>query len=356
MSDKVKYYLYGDMKHILMFSYPLYLEKLNEFYEEVDDPSSSDVIFISYSQDIAWDKFPEFYRFQKKLNAKIILLCEEPLWDLSWSSNICTISGKTYATKFESKVQISHLGYTDTKIFEYKKIPYFLTTNDLYFKNYLTYIDKIKSINISEILKSKKYDVSGIYARRTVITNNEFYVGDDVNNKCLHLFKNQLADDLKNNNDDLRCDFFGVNNSSYEGLTDITIYDSSKFHQAKLDWCFKNSKFLFALENTMHKSYVTEKIFDAVATLSIPIYCLPPTEDIKFKGINLYDFLFNDYETLFNVLIKKIKEFNVESTLKENLKILENYYLKNYEISIADEISDRVVKLNENVNRILNED
>ena len=153
------------------------------------------------------------------------------MWDLSWSGNICEKEGKTYATKHNSraKVQIHHLGYLDTEIFEYKKIPYFLTTSDIYFKNYLTYIDKIKNTDITKICMAKKYDVSGIYARRYDITDNEFNVGDDVNNKCLHFFKNKLADDFKNTNE-LTCDFFGENNSSYEGLTDITIYDSLDFH------------------------------------------------------------------------------------------------------------------------------
>lgn len=355
--SKIKYYLYGDNQNILMFSYPLYLEQLNEFYEKVDDPNNADVVFISYSQDIAWEKFPAFNKFQKKINAKIILLAEEPMWDLSWSGNIREQEGKTYATKHNSrtKVQIHHLGYTDTEIFEYKKIPYFLTTSDVYFKNYLTYIDKIKNTDITKICMAKKYEVSGIYAKRFNPTDNEFYVGDDVNNKCLHFFKNKLADDFKNNNE-LTCDFFGHNNSTYEGLTDITIYDSLDFHSAKLEWSFLNTKFLFALENTMTKSYVTEKIFDAVASLSIPIYCLPPYEDIKFKGINLYDSLSNDYETLFSELVKQIKEFDVETILKENVEILENYYLSEYEQTVKEEISNRVVKLNENINRILNED
>lgn len=355
--SKIKYYLYGDNQDILMFSYPLYLEQLNEFYEKVDDPNNADVVFISYSHDIAWEKFPAFNKFQKKINAKIILLCEEPMWDLSWSGNIREIDGKTYATKHNSrtKVEIHHLGYLDTQIFEYKKIPYFLTTSDVYFKNYLTYIDKIKNTDITQICMAKKYEVSGIYAKRFDPTDNEFYVGDDVNNKCLHFFKNKLADDFKNNNE-LTCDFFGHNNSTYEGLTDITIYDSLDFHSAKLEWSFLNTKFLFALENTMTKSYVTEKIFDAVASLSIPIYCLPPYEDIKFKGINLYDSLSNDYETLFSELVKQIKEFDVETILKENVEILENYYLSEYEQTVKEEISNRVVKLNENINRILNED
>ena len=240
-------------------------------------------------------------------------------------------------------------------MFSYKKIPHFLTTSDVYFKNYLTYVNKAKITDISKIWTKKKYDVSGIYVRRHAETKNEFHVGDNINNKCLHFFKNKLADDLKNNNNDLDCDFFGENNSTYEGLTDITIRDSLDFHAAKLEWSFFNTKFLFAFENTMTESYVTEKIFDAVASLSIPIYCLPPTEDIKFKGINLYDSLFKGYETLLSELVKKIKELDTETALKENLDILENHYLSEYESNIKEEISSRVLKLNKSVNRILNE-
>ena len=78
----------------------------------------------------------------------------------------------------------------------------------------MTYIDKIKNTDITKICMAKKYDVSGIYARRYDITDNEFNVGDDVNNKCLHFFRINL-DDFKNTNE-LTCDFFGENNSSYE--------------------------------------------------------------------------------------------------------------------------------------------
>ena len=68
--SKIKYYLYGDNQHILMFSYPLYLEQLNEFYEKVDDPINADVVFISYSQDIAFKKFPEFFSISEKNKCK----------------------------------------------------------------------------------------------------------------------------------------------------------------------------------------------------------------------------------------------------------------------------------------------
>ena len=55
-------------------------------------------------------------------------------------------------------------------------------------------------------------------------------------------------------------------------------------------------------------------------SLSIPIYCLPPTEDIKFKGINLYDLLSNDYETLWGELVKQINELDLEPIFKRKLR------------------------------------
>ena len=335
-----------------MFSYEIYLEHLSEYYEKVSSPKQADVIFVTYVQNIR-DDFKKFYNYQLGSNAKIVILSEEPVWDLSWSQSIKWEGDKQIVSNLKNtkKVQVERINFINSNVFWYNKIPFFLTTQKAYTDNYLNYIDRLENEDLADIVQKKSYDVTGVFSRRTKDYINEFYVGDDVDKKCLNTFRGLLCDTLKEKSS-LKCDFFGFNNSEYTGLTDITIYDSTEFHRVKLDWCIDNAKFLFAFENTMLRTYVTEKIFDAVASVSVPIFCQVPSERCDFIGINMYDHISNDFESTYNSMLNEYEKIDILDVVKYNLNILKDVY-KNGHDQVQEEIKSRVLRLNEAVEKVL---
>lgn len=352
MGEKIKYTLYGNAQHICMFSYEIYLEHLTEYYEMVSNPKDADVIFVTYVQNIR-DNFNRFYNYQKGSNAKIIILSEEPLWDLSWSSTIKWRGTQqiVYGRRNKIKIDIERINFINTDVFSYKKIPFFLTTQKVYTDNYLNFIDKLETENIEDIIQKKNYDVSGVFSCRVQPINNEFNLGDDIDKKCLNTFRSLLGDTFKENSS-LKCDFFGNNNSEYEGLTDITIYDSTEFHKVKLNWCIDNAKFLFSFENTMLRTYVTEKVFDAAASASVPIFCQFPDEKCEFRGINIYDYITNDYETMYNSVLCELEKTDIVDVVKYNLEILKSVYKDGHD-QVQTEIKSRILRLNDEVRKLL---
>lgn len=352
MSKKIKYTLYGSSKHICMFSYEIYLKHLSEYYEKVGDPKKADVIFVTYVQNIQ-DNFKRFFNYQLGSNAKIVILSEEPVWDLSWSQAIKLEGNKQIVSNIRNtkKVEVERINFINTDVFSYNKIPFFLTTQRAYTDNYLTYIDKLENADLADIVRKKSYDVTGVFSRRTKDYINEYYVGDNIDKKCLNTFRGLLCDNLKEESS-LKCDFFGLNNSEYKGLTDITIYDSTEFHKVKLDWCIDNAKFLFAFENTMLRTYVTEKIFDAVASASVPIFCQFPDEKYEFHGINIYDHITDDFKTTYNSVLCELEKADVVDLVRYNLEILKSIY-KDGHNQVQAEIKSTVLRLNDEVTKLL---
>ena len=132
----IKYYKYGYSTKICPFSYVSYQEALSNFFCEVDCPGDADFILFSYINDIYKD-FSEF--LSVKQDKPAILVSEEPIWDNSWSSFIRSEKGDYIARdKCDDSLYFHYhiINHKFTDIFEYKYIPYFLTTDQVYLKNY----------------------------------------------------------------------------------------------------------------------------------------------------------------------------------------------------------------------------
>lgn len=355
-STKIKYFFYGNNKKLSMFSYESYKDELSSIFTEVTCPYNNkvDVVFVSYIGDIL-DNFKRFYIFSKKVDAKIILLSEEPLFDNEGSDRILYKKGKTYIknSRGNRRIRIHILNYFTTDIFEFDKIPYFLTTNTKYIEHYKSELIKLDASYDNWI--NKKYDFASLHLKRKS-NYDKVQLKNLENGKLLGDLREQLMILLTDSNE-FTTKFIGHGYELEHKLTDTTIEtnrDDANWHIKKLNWCKQNSKFLLSIENTICKNYITEKIFDSIASYSIPIFYLKDDQKIKFEGINLYKYKHENFEECKRDLIRDILliKNNPTSMLNRNLNnLIELISCADYQVKY--EISNRVKKLKYNVMNII---
>ena len=107
-----------------------------------------------------------------------------------------------------------------------------------------------------------------------------------------------------------------------------------------------SSRYLLSMENTLAPNYITEKIFDAVFSLNVPIFNFPPDHEfhkLGLKGINIFDI--DDVKTYINESVQKDNSQIVIENLIQGNKIL-----KNIGNDMVKESIQRIEKLNKKLN------
>ena len=342
--NKIKYILYGESKKICMFSYETYLPYLADYFEKVDNVKNADVVIVTFVGDIV-NNYKRFLGFIENSDAKVVLLSEEPLFDTRWSDRIIYENDKTFVRNLRGKkeIELHILSYFTSDIFDFDKIPYFLTTNKNIMGNYRKQISLLENKNLVKHWQQKQYDVVGLQIKRP--EEGKFDFSEIKEGTSLGRLREELIDKFVDDSA-IKTKFLG---SGYEKLKHITEFtnessrDSAEWHTTKLNYCSNKSKFLLSIENTICKNYITEKIFDAISTNSLPIFFQTHKVDFKFTGINLYNKKINNMQHCYQELISDIKKYseNAEDVLHENLVSLKHFL--NYDLKC--EIEKRVGKL-----------
>ena len=351
--NKIKYFQYEPHSAVSMFSYQPYEKYIKQYFEPTTHSSFADIMIATYSIDFY--NHGGLSNLYSKIN-NLFVLCEEPLWNkFSSFYKGHLFSQKHYDIKREKvNIPVTELNYKTSDIFSYETVPYFLTTNEKYIKNHKKWLAISNQTGINKIIGShseRKYKIGGLFSHRT----KESYRYDKFNsNPCLSSIRTKIAENLlKINNDNI---FIGEN-WKIPNLSS-TIYNKNSWkqalwHEEKLDWATSNVRMLYAVENTSTPNYVTEKIFDAVISNSIPIYYMKETEFFydKIKGINLYNF---DLERMVEDIdyCKQIFEgdINYEEIITHNFNFA-NTFFDNIERKVDKEIEKRVRKLYKHIKR-----
>lgn len=353
-SGRLKYYYYGTHHDISIFAYKTYLNQTQSKFTRVTSPEQADFILVTYLVDMLHDEqqFIDMY----PTDMPVIVLCEEPLWDKMSQVYYGIDITKKYQTLTlcNTAVDVVLLNHWTSKIYNYNTTPYFLTTNTYCNRNYnkrlLHQID-LSTDELSRKWSDKKIDVVGLFRYMSKLEMS-YNPTDSV--KILYKIRTELADSLTRTN--LKTQFSGKDWPG--GEVGDTIYDPNSreygtWHSNKLKHV-KQSKFCFAIENTIHDQYMTEKIYDAISALSIPIYYMPDTHRHydKLMGVNLFD---HDIERCvhdmryFKKIINHAKDRHVE-ILQNNIRFMYDYLgVGSYDSHIQTEISDRVKHVHDEI-------
>lgn len=256
-SRRLSVTLCGDHRHRTPLAYDAYRPLVRERIDIVDDPRDADVLVFGFSKDIA--TLPKhLLASARKRSAKLVVLSEEPLWDTVWSKN----SHLMTARDERSGADYFNLNHFTTDIFSFATFPYFITTHDSYFARYRSLLFRNSSLNASDFLDIWS-EASTSYA---FIAEKRLEEAYDVRTEGgaigLSRFRSSLAEAMKGPGTLIRGAGWAA------GPRRQQVPD---WHLEKLADLDRSTRCLSAIENTFWDTYVTEKIFDAYATCSIPI-------------------------------------------------------------------------------------
>ena len=283
---KTKIYLFGRHSEKTPFYYTSYRHIFSKYFDYTEDIDQANILIFGFSKDI-FDGITKISAAQKKNPAiKLIVLSEEPLWDSLWSKGF-----------LQKKVSIQHKGITvsyynlnhfTSNIFSFKKIPYFITTHNDFFNRYGSYFQRNKNFSTNKIYKIWEEAVirKAFFAEKRLGKKyNIAMEKQDLLGLCT--FRTEVAENVDK-------DKLLLVGQGWDEISSCQKRQSlADWHLDKLATLDKQSYVVSGIENTHFPSYITEKIFDALLVVGIPLYVASPQHHITKlisddSFINLY--------------------------------------------------------------------
>lgn len=312
----MKIHLVGSHSNRTPFAYDEYKYFFSKLFTYVDVPEDSDFLIFGFVKDFEPNIDIIVKCKERNPQLKIVVVSEEPLWDSLWSGD--------FFEKKQSKVlkgykfDFLYLNHQNSDVFNFEKIPYFITTNNDYIVRYQMMFSRNSAMNEADIKSVWDNAIinTAFYAEfRDDEKYNAFFYDEGVFG--LSNFRTKLATGYKRGNVLRVGSGWGAGNKR-QALPD--------WHLDKLASLDMNCIYISAIENTHQKNYISEKLFDAYACLAIPLYFSTSHHKVK-KIISSECFVRFDVNDLAseNFSMKKF-QFGIDlheySKLQKNLKDL----------------------------------
>lgn len=241
-------------------SYPAYKVFFEKRIVYVNNPKKSDVVILSFFKDIIqnFDVLVDALTYNPRL--KLVLLSEEPFWDSIMNNgfvnyiDVVSLNGVFF--------EIYNLNHVTTKIYDFRFIPYFVTTDDRFFSRYACFFKRNSVLKKEEVLSRwsvQPYKYSFLAEKREGDVYNAVFPSVNVRGLCE--FRTKLA----------------FKSLAYKSSVSGFGWDGREKRQTLADWhldkltSLDSQTFMMsALENTHHNHYLTEKLFDAFSIGAIP--------------------------------------------------------------------------------------
>jgi hypothetical protein len=305
---KKKIFLLGRHSHRTPLSYPVYRKLFSNYLSYVSNIEDADFIVLGFVIDIKDHLNEILSSLAKHPHQTVIVLSEEPLWDTVYSGDY-TRKINTYNVD-GVEVPFIFLNHVTTNIYDFEKIPYFITTNDDYFIRYSLMFNRNSNLSAGELIKTWSnaiYRYAFYAEKRTgkwhLVENKKL----DVYGLCL--FRSELTEAINHPGT------IKVGKGWENGIIRQELPD---WHLDKIVRLDRKTYILSALENTHHPHYITEKILDAFAVRGIPLYFFSDNNRLgelinTNSVINLFGLGIKD-------ALKTIEEFVVSDTFINNYR------------------------------------
>lgn len=246
-------------------AYKAYRALFEHYINFVSEPAVADIAVLAHPDDFYG--LAAVLRQSLDINPKLKLfvVSEEPLWDSTWQGDCLQLQNSV--TTSHGAFYFSYLNYVTSSIFHFNKLPYFVTTTDDYFVRYKMLFNRNRQLEDEDILHRWRCVKRACFMaqRRTEDVYDSFHPDTDM--RGLSRYRTLVAEGL-----------IGPDvHVSGQGWTDNqrrqTLPD---WHLAKLAETDQRYFLMSALENTHVQHYVSEKLFDAFAMVSLPVYYASP--------------------------------------------------------------------------------
>jgi hypothetical protein len=325
--------LWGKHKHRIVFYYDNYKALCSNSNKccFVSDPLKADFIVAGFALDFLNDADIITKILEQNSKIKLVVLSEEPFWDNIYTSNIeSPTTDSMFCLKEHPHIKYFRIDYTTSDVFEYNFIPYYLTTEPSFLSRYIPLLIK----NLKILKEDKSYILKRWSKQRSIFAaceNRSNLVGPNILD--LSKFRSDLVNEIVESKT-IKIDLIGK--GWPQAPSSFNRQSLPDWHLDKLVQLSKGYSYCFAIENTYHKYYITEKIYDAYASLAIPLYYANDEHSVKtilnLKGfLNLYNYSTNEEA------IGHLQDID--------LNLLYDYYLLDVETLIAKMLIPNIIRL-----------
>lgn len=274
--------LIGSHAHRTPFAYPAYRKIAESHFNFQANAECADLLIFGFQKDIV-DEFESVRALADSGKKRLIVLSEEPLWDSLWSGDYSLISGSVNGSS--GSLKYDFFSHFNTDIYNFERFPYFLTTNDHFFIRYANLFQRNSRMSTGTILANwRRAPIRQAYFAERRAGSGFAKMTSDGEILGLCEFRTCMAVEAKGAGV-MRVGMGWDNTVRRQALPD--------WHLDKLATLDRRSFIVSGIENTHQHDYVTEKIFDAFAVLSIPLYVASPYHSVhrlvpENSYINLY--------------------------------------------------------------------
>lgn len=243
---------------------------------EVVDLAQADLVLSAHPNDFATAPPGLEDRLEGGRAPKLLLYSEEPLWDLLFSPD--PLAQTAQLPVFRAGMRpVRQVNFLNSGRFVFDKIPYFLLTNHRFANAYAARFAvnaKLDATEWAQQFRQRRDPIAFIAARHRGHHHDTVLLDGQI--RGLSAWRSRVAERLVASGARLH----GQGWSHHSRRSDLR-----NWHLDKLVGYGRQSVLLSAIENTHFTDYVSEKIFDAFAMGSIPVYLASPNHAIHRLGL-----------------------------------------------------------------------
>lgn len=232
----------------------------------VKDPMEADVVMTGFNIDIRNN--PELFGAlaRNRRDTKVVIVSEEPLWDSLWSGGF--VERERVTTCDNAELAYTFLNHSNSEIFAFDAIPYFLLTSESFLSRYGFLITQHMNRDPASLLEHWRLaPVSAAFYAEARDTDPYRTSFPDQHLYGLSVYRTEIARQV-----DLP-HVARVGKGWQEGVQRQALPD---WHLDKIAALNGRVRIVSAFENTHQRRYISEKIFDAFAVGGVPAYYADP--------------------------------------------------------------------------------
>jgi hypothetical protein len=279
----IKVHPFGDYAHRQPLAYDPIRRACMPMVTVTDAFDAADIILLAHTKDL--ESHAETILSRLAAHQRVVLLSEEPLWDCVWAKDPIT-RVQVFDTE-AGPLPYVYLNHVTSDIYDFEQIPYFLLTDYTYPTRYGCWFMENARLSQQEWMArfaGAKWDLAFVAEYRNGPRFDAAY--PDAGFYGLGRWRTRLA---------LAC-------TGERLLRMGSGWNELPRRQTLPDWHLEKyldlrgrCVVLSAVENTYHRAYITEKIFDSFAIGAMPLYVagadhrindlLPPGAFVNLDGL-----------------------------------------------------------------------